>query len=251
MFRRGVVLAKRELIATVASIIGIFSIIVTVFIFSFNSRFQGLEDSIDALDSRCQGLQDSIGSLRIGLNDQMDALRSDFERIEKILAVLEQRMDINTKEVGNVNQLLDSILGRITDIEQALNQSEPPPPFPPQSVSLVIFYPQMGDEVDWTTSVTGNSTGIATNKTLDLYLLVYPVESEGPWFVQNRPTINLDGSWSGLVYFGRNPDTHPEDIGDQFVLSAIVTTANLQPGETFTEIPESIHQCLISGIVRK
>lgn len=251
MFGRCVLLEKRESITIIGTIIGIFSIIVTLLIFSFNSRFQGLEDSIDAVDSRCQGLQDSIGSLGIGLNDQIDALKSDFERIEKILAVLEQRMDINTKEVSDVNQLLDSIMGRITDIERALNQSEPPPPPPPQSVSLVIFYPQMGDEVDWITSVTGNSTGIATNKTLNLYLLVYPTESEGPWFVQNRPTINLDGSWSGLVYFGRNPNIHPEDAGDQFVLSIIATTANLQPGQTFTEIPESIHQCSISGIVRK
>ena len=244
-------LAKRELITIIGTIIGIFSIIVTLLIFSFNSRLQGLQDSIDAFDSRCQGLEDSIGSFRRGLNDQIDALKWDSERIEKILTVLEQRMDINTKELSDINQLLEGIMDRITDVEHTLNQTEPPPPPPPQSVSLVIFYPQMGDEVDWMTSVTGNSTGIVTNTTLNLYLLVYPVESDGPWFVQNRPSMNLDGSWSALVYFGRNPDTHPEDVGDQSLLSAIVTSANLQPGETFTEIPESIHQCLISALVRK
>jgi predicted PurR-regulated permease PerM len=225
---------KRDLIAILALIVGI----VGVFIFSFNSRFQGLQDSID--------------SFRMGLTDQIDALKSDLERIEEILAVLEQRMDIGTKEFSDINEILDSAVDRLTDIEQALNQSQtPPPPPPPQPVSLVISHPAIGDEVDWITSVAGNSTGIVTNKTLNLFLLVYPVESGGPWFVQNRLTVNPDGSWSGLVYFGRNPDIHPEDSGDQFLLLAIVTTADLQPGETFAAIPESICQSSISGLVRK
>lgn len=225
---------KRDLIAILALIVGI----VGVFIFSFNSRFQGLQDSID--------------SFRMGLTDQIDALKSDLERIEEILAVLEQRMDISTKEFSDINEILDSAVDRLTDIEQALNQSQtPPPPPPPQPVSLVISHPPIGDEVDWITSVAGNSTGIVTNKTLNLFLLVYPVESGGPWFVQNRLTVNPDGSWSGLVYFGRNPDIHPEDSGDQFLLLAIVTTADLQPGQTFAAIPESICQSSISGLVRK
>lgn len=225
---------KRDLIAILALIVGI----VGVFIFSFNSRFQGLQDSID--------------SFRMGLTDQIDALKSDLERIEEILAVLEQRMDISTKEFSDINEILDSAMDRLIDIEQALNQSQtPPPPPPPQPVSLVISHPQIGDEVDWITSVAGNSTGIVTNKTLNLFLLVHPVESGGPWFVQNRLTVNPDGSWSGLVYFGRNPDIHPEDSGDRFLLSAIVTTADLQPGETFAAIPESICQSSISGLVRK
>lgn len=225
---------KRDLIAILALIVGI----VGVFIFSFNSRFQGLQDSID--------------SFRMGLTDQIDALKSDLERIEEILAVLEQRMDISTKEFSDINEILDSAVDRLIDIEQALNQSQtPPPPPPPQPVSLVISNPPIGDEVDWITSVAGNSTGIVTNKTLNLFLLVYPVESGGPWFVQNRLTVNPDGSWSGLVYFGRNPDIHPEDSGDQFLLLAIVTTADLQPGETFAAIPESICQSSISGLVRK
>jgi len=225
---------KRDLIAILALIVGI----VGVFIFSFNSRFQGLQDSID--------------SFRMGLTDQIDALKSDLERIEEILAVLEQRMDISTKEFSDINEILDSAVDRLIDIEQALNQSQtPPPPPPPQPVSLVISHPPIGDEVDWITSVAGNSTGIVTNKTLNLFLLVYPVESGGPWFVQNRLTVNPDGSWSGLVYFGRNPDIHPEDSGDQFLLLAIVTTADLQPGETFAAIPESICQSSISGLVRK
>ena len=218
-------------------IVAIIGIIVTAFIFSFNSRFQGLQDSID--------------SFRIGLTYNIDALRSDLERIEEILAVLEQSTDIKAGEISQINQLLENVEDRLTDIERTLNQSQPPPPPSPQPLWLVISYPRIEDEVDWITSVTGNSTGLVTNKTLNLYLLVYPVESEGPWFVQNRPTINPDGSWLGVVYFGRNPDIHPEDAGDQFLLLAIVTTANLHPGETFTAIPESICQSSISGLVRK
>ena len=206
---------------------------------------------ISSLNSRFQGLQDSISSFRTGLTDQIDALKSDLERIEEISAVVEQRMDINTQQVSDINQLLDNIKDHITEIEQTLNQSEPPPPPSPQPLSLIVFYPKIGDEVDWMTSVTGNSTGILTNKTLNLYFLVYPVESEGPWFVQNRPKINPDGSWSGLVYFGRNPDLYPEDVGDQYLLLTIVTTVSLQPGETSTESPENICQSLISDLVRK
>lgn len=228
---------ERDLLAILALIVGISGTVVSAFVFSFNSRFQALQDSIDAF--------------RIGLTDQIDALKSDLESSEKILAVLEQRMDINTKEASDLNELLDSAIERLTDIERTLNQSQPPSPPPPQPLSLVISYPQTEDEVDWITSVTGNSTGIVTNITLKLFLLVYPVESGGPWFVQNRPTVNPDGSWSGLVYFGRNPDIHPEDRGDRFLVSATVTTADLQPGETFAAIPESICQSLVSGLVRK
>lgn len=218
-------------------IVAIISILVAAFIFSFNSRFQGLQDSID--------------SFRSGLTYKTDALRSDLERIEEIFRILEQSTDIKAGQLNQINQLLENIEDRLTDIEQTLNQSQPPPPPSPQPVTLVVSYPKTGDEVDWMTYVTGNSTGIVTNKTLKLFLLVYPVESEGPWFVQNSPKVNPDGSWSGLVYFGRNPDIHPEDRGDRYLLSAIVTTANLQPGETLTEFPEIICEFPISNLVRK
>lgn len=230
-------IGKKEFRATIVLMVTIVSIIVGMFIFSVDSRFQGIQDSVD--------------SFRTGLTDQITAAKSDLERIEKIFAVLEQRMDITTKEASDINQLLDSIENRLMDIEQILNQSTPPPSPSPQPVSLVISYPLTGDEVSWITLVSGNSTGIGTNKTLNLYLLVYPLESDGPWFVQNRPTINPDGSWSGIVYFGRNPDIHPEDTGDQFLLSVMVTTINLQPGETFTTIPESIYESSIPDLQRK
>lgn len=209
--------------------------------------------SLFGLDSRFQGLQDSINSFRIGLTDQINALRSDLERIEKIVEVLEQRMDISSSEAAINNQLLKNVTDRIKNIEQSLNQSQPSLPSSPLPISLSISYPSTGNEVDWITSVTGTSTGVATNKTLGLYLLVYPMESEGPWFVQNRPTVNPDGSWSGMIYFGRNPDMHPQDVGDRFILRAVVATTSLQPGITLTEsqIPEIVVQTLIAELVRK
>lgn len=230
-------------ITIISLIVAIVSILVSGFIslsvFGFDSRFQALENSID--------------SFRIGLTDQINAIKYDLETIEKISSILEQRMDITTSESAIINQLLQDVNDRLTAIEEALNQSLPSSPPSLLPVRLSISHPQNGDEVDWMTSVTGNSTGILTNRTLKMYLLVYPVECEGPWFVQNRPTINPDGSWSGLVYFGRDPDISSEDVGDQFLLLAIVTTSDLRPGETLTEseIPESTYQSLISGLVRK
>jgi len=229
-------MGRKDLVAILGVMVAIVSVIVGVFIYSVDSRFPGLHDS--------------MGSFRTGLTDQTTAVKLDLERIEKVFAVLEQRMDITTKEAGDINLFLSDIEDRLGEIEQTLNQSTPPPP-PPELLSLVMFHPQMGDDVDWITSVSGNSSGIVTNTTLNLYLLVYPVESEGPWFVQNRPSINPDGSWFGLAYFGRNPDIHPEDVGDQFILSAIVATVNLQPGETVSTIPDNIYECSISALIRK
>jgi hypothetical protein len=187
----------------------------------------------------------------VGLTERIDALRSDLERIEKISSALEQRADIYAGGVSIINQYLQNVTDRLTKIE-SLNQSQPIITNHSEPVTLAISYPQSGNRVDWTTSVTGTCTGMITNKTLSLYLLVYPLESE-VWFVQNRPTINTDGSWSGLVYFGRNPDMHPEDAGKRFFLKAIVTTVKLQPGETLTEseIPETLTQYLISDLMRK
>jgi len=242
-------------------IIAVISIIVSVSlnlsVTGIESRFQALENSIESsvtgIESRFQALEYSIESFRIGLTAEINAIRSHLETIEKITSILEQRMDITTGERMIINQLLENVTDRLMAIEQALNQSQPPKPPNHLPVKLDVSYPQNGDEVDWMTSVTGNSSGIVTNNTLKIYLLVYPVESEGPWFVQNRPIVNPDGSWSGLVYFGRDPINYPEDIGDQFLLLAIVTTSDLQPGKTLTEseIPESTYQSLISGLVRK
>ncbi|MDH5691275.1 MAG: hypothetical protein OEY81_07600, partial [Candidatus Bathyarchaeota archaeon] len=114
-------MGRKDLVAILGVMVAIVSVIVGVFIYSVDSRFQGLHDS--------------MGSFRIGLTDQITAVKSDLERIEKFFAVLEQRMDITTKEAGDINQLLSDIENRLGEIEQTLNQSTPPLPPPPEPLS--------------------------------------------------------------------------------------------------------------------
>ena len=100
---------------------------------------------------------------------------------------------------------------------------------------IEIDKPQDGGEVSWMYTVEGNSSATEVSG-LNVYVLVWPNEAFGPWWVQETKTYS-DGSWESHAYFGRGPE---EDVGTTYGVIAIVTDEELRPGQTFTEIPDCV-----------
>jgi len=79
-----------------------------------------------------------------------------------------------------------------------------------------------------------------------MYVLIYPVESEGPWWVQPPPVVFSNGNWEAYCYFGRDLAHYPEDNGDYFRVCAIITTQKLEQGQQWYELPDYVAE---SGVV--
>jgi len=116
-----------------------------------------------------------------------------------------------------------------------------------EEVELSILFPDDGQEVAWTTPVFGKVYGFGERPDLHLYLLVFPEESEGPWWVQGLPYIAPTGEWTGIAYFGRES----EDVGDSFKLAAIITTQELNVGEPLEKLPSMVTSVQVSHLERK
>jgi hypothetical protein len=112
-----------------------------------------------------------------------------------------------------------------------------------------ITNPQDGDNVSWRQAVAGYSTATA-NSGLKAYLLIWPVESNGPWWVQPTQTFP-DGTWESYAYFGRNPSVNPEDIGTTYKVEAIMTKEVLNSGATFMELPNVPKSARTESIIVK
>ena len=92
-----------------------------------------------------------------------------------------------------------------------------------------------GDNVSWQQSIEGDSSAVA-NSGLNVYLLIWPIEAYGPWWVQQTQTFP-DGTWQSNANFGRNPKMFPEDIGTTYKVEAVMTNEVLKPGMTLAELP--------------
>ena len=98
-----------------------------------------------------------------------------------------------------------------------------------------ITKPKSGDNVTWRFTVEGNSSATA-NSGFKIYVLIWPMEANGSWWVQQTQTFP-DGTWESDAYFGRDPKVYPIDIGTTYKVEAIMTKDALSANETFRELP--------------
>ncbi|VVB66807.1 Uncharacterised protein [uncultured archaeon] len=75
---------------------------------------------------------------------------------------------------------------------------------------------------------------IATEFTgLKAYVLIWPIEANGPWWVQETDTYP-NGRWISRAFFGQE-----EDTGKSFKIVAIMTEEELRAGETYRLLPSN------------
>lgn len=92
-----------------------------------------------------------------------------------------------------------------------------------------------GDYVSWRDTVEGNSSAIQGSG-LNVYALIWPLEADGPWWVQPTKTYS-DGYWYANAYFGRDTRLYPEDVRTHYKVVAIMTEEDLRGGQTFKDLP--------------
>ena len=127
----------------------------------------------------------------------------------------------------------------------------------PPNISITNL--QDSDEVPWKLSVEGSSSfevfasriwPEGLSQQLYVHVLLFPVEPDGPWFVQGSAIIQPDGAWEVYSYFGRDPDEYPQDIGDQFRVCAIITREKMMPGQTLQDFPAYLSVSRICSVIR-
>jgi hypothetical protein len=93
-----------------------------------------------------------------------------------------------------------------------------------------ILNPQDGSLVSQRSMVDGNSSAVSG---IRAYVLVWPFETDGPWWIQPTQT-NSDGSWESNAYFGSDGSIIN---GKTYKIIAIITGHELIPGEVFFNLP--------------
>ena len=126
--------------------------------------------------------------------------------------------------------------------------TETPTPTLPQS-AVTITALEEGDTVLWREFVEGTSEGVYGSE-LNIYVLIYPIEVGGPWWVQPDVDLSHDGRWDVNCYFGRNPETHPQDRGARFRVCAIITTQKLSEGQQWQKLPDYIVKSETIEVIR-
>jgi hypothetical protein len=112
------------------------------------------------------------------------------------------------------------------------------------NVSVNITNPKDESPVFQTSMVDGTSSATSGMK---VYVLVWPLEADGPWWVQSTQTKS-DGSWESNAYFGRVGSI---DDGKTFKIIAIVTDQELKTGDKFTELPPHLAKSDEIGVKRR
>lgn len=122
------------------------------------------------------------------------------------------------------------------------------PKIPDNETYVEIIKPQDGGNVSWMYTVGGNYSAKEASG-LNAYLLVWPKEAFGPWWVQDTETYS-DGLWLSNVYFGEDPRIHPEHIGTTYGIVAILTDQELESGQRFRDLPDYVWRSNIFGLTR-
>lgn len=113
-----------------------------------------------------------------------------------------------------------------------------------ENAYMNIINPKDGSLVFQRSMVDGNSSVIAGMK---VYVLVWPLEANGPWWVQSTKT-KPDGNWESNAYFGREGSI---DVGKPFKIIAILTDQELKAGDTFNDLPEHLAKSGEIGVTRR
>jgi len=76
-----------------------------------------------------------------------------------------------------------------------LSPTPTPTPIPTPPPAVTITAPKGGDTVSWREFVEGTSEGVYNNPERNIYVLIYPIDAGGPWWVQPDVDIFRDGRW--------------------------------------------------------
>lgn len=108
-------------------------------------------------------------------------------------------------------------------------------------IDIQITKPQQDEEVGHQELVRGT----ISTQNVQVYVLMHPMATN-LWWVQRLPSsINKDGSWKTLCYFG----TKNQGIGEYFEVIAIVTAEELEEGQTVREFPgDSVRSDIVTVI---
>jgi hypothetical protein len=109
-----------------------------------------------------------------------------------------------------------------------------------------IIKPKTGDSVFLRSMVEGKSSAV-TDTGLRACVLVWPIEANGPWWVQPTKTKS-DGNWESHAYFGREGSI---DVGKTFKIIAILVTEELVDGSTLPELPSRLAESEEIIVTRK
>ena len=99
--------------------------------------------------------------------------------------------------------------------------------------TILISDPQEYKEVTYRYTVSGASN-VNPNSKLNIYVLIKPLDSPLPWYVQPPATIQSNGDWETDAYFGRDI----EDRG-HYKVCAIISAKELSTSQTFEKIPRN------------
>lgn len=105
----------------------------------------------------------------------------------------------------------------------------PPAPY------VEISSPLDGDSVQEFAIVSGSAGGF-DDSNQSVYVLVKPITNDSVWWVQSPVAINSDGEWTLDANIG-DENTEP---GTEFVISAIISSMELEENEQLDQIPENV-----------
>lgn len=143
-----------------------------------------------------------------------------------------------TRVIGALLVIVLLLLGACAPEPTPPPPTPTPPMVPPGPSTITILSPQEKSEVPWHYQLEGKVPEVILGSGLNVYVLVYPIESNGPWWVQPPVGLHPDGSWEAYAYFGRDPLKYPQDVGDQFYVITIATGLRLEPGQQWHFLPD-------------
>jgi len=108
-------------------------------------------------------------------------------------------------------------------------------PTPTPTPHVEITAPTNGENVSMIYLAQGTHSGLIDNPSLNLYVLLHPHPTD-KWWVQNLPTVFSDGSWQTTIYFG----TETQRIGDDYTVSAVITTEELEVADVLSRLPSYV-----------
>jgi hypothetical protein len=115
-------------------------------------------------------------------------------------------------------------------------QTTPTPPTAPSAPlspspasKITILSPQDSTTVNYRTTIKGTSTGIYKTGQ-NFYIVILPQDPGDTYWVQPEVTMQENGDWSLLAYFGE--DASSKFTGKKFTVYAVVSPAKLTIGDT-------------------